>query len=110
MDIIDVIGLASSTGTVICLFTVIDSVKDVRAAQGNTDLEAVSKPQLLFQIIFLLAQLVYLAVALIARFRQPDTFQQTLRYLLVAVPILLAIGSVVSWHSKRRLLADTRSQ
>jgi hypothetical protein len=106
MDIVDVFGLAAVVGTVMSAVLLADAAQDMRAARGDATLMRLTRFRLMSESLRFIAQLAFLVVAVIARFREPGTFAQTIRYLLVGVPIILAVGSVVSWYSKRRLLTD----
>lgn len=111
MNIVDIALIAAGVGTCVSLILLFDAWADVRAARGDARLVGLTRTRLTAEAFRLAAQASFLAAALVAKYRVPGTFQWTLRWLLVAVPILLAIGSVVSWYSKRRLLrnVDQRS-
>lgn len=98
-------GAAATVGVLISIFLLWDSITDVRVALLSAEpaLHIFAVSRLIGEIIRFLVQVLYL-IAVILSLAGDNT--QTVIWLLVAFPILMTLGSVVSYVTKVKVLAQ----
>jgi protein-S-isoprenylcysteine O-methyltransferase Ste14 len=102
-------GWASALGSLVSVFVLVDAIVDfrvVRILDVNGLKRLITTSAVIRESFLLLVQLLFLTAVLLSLLTE---FRQTVLVLLVAVPIVLALQSIVLFSVKRRLVDEPKN-
>lgn len=99
--------IASGVGVIVCLLLTIDAVQDVRANNRNTpdrDKIIIVNARVVREAVTLTVEFMWLLAAVIVGTTVDGTYREHVVWILIAIPIILAGGSIYGYIQKQRLL------
>jgi hypothetical protein len=104
-----VVLIASSIGSFVSLFLLVDAIGDKwtisHTDPPREDLKEIAWYQIIDEAIRLVLQLAFLFIAAITVFSEHDGLRAIAFLVLITIPIILAVRSIYAWVRRKRLLS-----